>query len=765
MGSRQSPFGRKGKRFKTMSRKNDILEEKQVLASFISKLPEGIIICDSGGVVLLNDSQSQAYLVPETAGTNSPPSMAGRPITAFIDKNLMEHALDEINEQLKQDVTNMASGFILQQNTLILQVQVVPILSHAGLFSGFVLILDDITLQSQAEKRVESLLKTLSKNARSPMASIRAAIEAMREFPGMDEDRQSQFKDIIYKEALVLSEILSSVSDEYTRLIHTKKSLKTVFIREFMQTVSRRARNKLGITCRVQDHKDVEQIRIKVDPYPFISAILFVLDRLRTETGQVEFHASIHGDHFIVQLDIGWKGSPLPLGVIKEWEALEISTQNNVSPILLKDALNQQHSALWTYAGQERSEEMPCLRFFIPADIPLAPNSFEPILALPETRIQIRDMELFDHSDRSLELDNRLLTELSYTALIREVNQASRIEEIIGKHSQLPRLVHSMLTSGTKIRTVTWLITALSDAILNKLMTFAIHDLGPPPVPFAFVTLGSEGRKEQTLKTDQDNAIIFKDLDDGQTMDHCQAYFLALGEKVCTWLDQSGFDFCQGGIMAKNSRWCQPLSVWKHYFSTWIHAASPEDLLHTSIFFDFRFAYGDSQLTCDLTAHMNRSLSQWSGFFRNMAENAIYFSPPIGLFGHLRVRSKAPHKHCIDIKMANTPIVDFARIYSLKHHIRETATQDRLYQLYLKKVLSRQEYNELEQAYSFNMQLRFMGQIQAIIGKNLPPDNYINPRHLSSMEKKMLKEVLKKIKTFQAKLRIDFIGVTDSPIS
>ena len=746
-----------------MHPKNDIIEEKQVLASFISKLPEAIIICDAGGSILLYDSQSETYLLSGKSKPSRP--VTGKPITSFIDKNLIEHALDEINEQLKQHAANMVSTFILEKHNLILQAQVVPVLSQTGLFSGFVLILNDITQQSRAEKRVESLLKTLSKNARSPMASIRAAIEAMKEFPHMDENRQRQFIDIIHEESIILSDILNNVSDEYTNLINVKKSLKHLFIMDLMQTVSRRSRDKLGIICHIKRSADVEQILIKADPYSLISAVLFVLNQLKIETGQTEFYSFLCKKNKVALIDICWKGKPVNPKLIKQWESWNIDTQNQVPNICLKDILNQHQSALWTYSRHDEFDDMPYLRFFIPSDDSLPSASFEPVSILPESRSQIKDIELFNQSDQALELDKRLLTELSYTSLIREINQASRVEEIIGKHSQLPRLIHSMLTGGTKIRTVTWLITALSDAILNKLLTFATAELGTPPVPFAFVTLGSEGRKEQTLKTDQDNAIIFKNPGAGQTNENLQAYFLQVGEKVCAWLDQSGFDFCQGGIMAKNPKWCQPLSIWKEYFSSWIHAASPEDLLHTSIFFDFRFAYGDQQLTDDLSAHLSNSLSNWTGFFRNMAENAVYFKPPIGLFGNFRVNSKGPHKRCIDIKMANTPIVDFARIYSLKHEIKETSTQDRLYQLYVKKVLSRQEYNELEQAYSFIMQIRFMGQIQAILGENIKAHNFINPKQLSSIEKRMLKEILKKIKSLQAKLSFDFIGATDQQIS
>jgi len=704
------------------------MKEKEVLASFISKLPEAIIICSAEGSILLHDYQSETYLL--SGETKQSGLVTGKPITSIIDKNLIEHALDEINEQLKHQITNTVSTFILPKNNRILQTQMVPVLNRTGLFSGFVLILEDITLQNQAEKRVESLLKALSKNARSPMASIRAAIEAMKESPDMDENRQHQFVDIIHEESIVLGDILNRVSQEFTNLINVNRSLKPLFIRDLIQTISRRAFEKLGIICHIKSNSHAEQISIKADLYPFISAVLFILDRLKLETGVTEFYFSFHKKNKIVSLDIIWKGESVSPELIKQWDFQDIAIPNQISNTCIKDILDQHQSFLWTYSEHDDFDNMPYLRFFIPADDDISSASFEPVPAIPGSRIEIGDIELFDHSDQTVELDNRLLTELSYTSLIREINQASRVEDIIGKHSQLPRLIHSMLTSGTKIRTITWLITAFSDAILNEILKFATAELGPPPVPFAFVIMGSEGRKEQTLKTDQDNAIIFKDPGAGQTTENLQAYFLELGEKVCTWLDQSGFDFCQGGIMAKNPKWCQPLSIWKKYFSSWIHAAAPEDLLHTN----------------------------WPGFFRNMAENAVYFKPPIGLFGNFLVRSKDPHKHCIDIKMANLPIVDFARIYSLKHQIKATSTQDRLHQLYVKKVLSRQEYNELEQGYSFIMQLRFMGQIQAILGKNIKAHNYINPKQLSSIEKRMLKEVLKKIKSIQAQLSFDFIG-------
>ncbi len=87
---------------------------------------------------------------------------------------------------------------------------------------------------------------------------------------------------------------------------------------------------------------------------------------------------------------------------------------------------------------------------------------------------------------------------------------------------------------------------------------------------FVFMIMGSEGRKEQTLKTDQDNAIIFDDVPEDKE-DGVREYFLNFGEKICTWLDRAGYEFCKGDIMAKNPRWCQPLSIWKEILSSWIH--------------------------------------------------------------------------------------------------------------------------------------------------------------------------------------------------
>jgi len=343
--------------------------------------------------------------------------------------------------------------------------------------------------------------------------------------------------------------------------------------------------------------------------------------------------------------------------------------------------------------------------------------------------------------------------------IVREIAQARFVNQIIQVHRQIPQLVQSLINTGAKAQNITRYLTTVSDAILKKIIGFALEEMGPPPARFAFMILGSEGRKEQTLKTDQDNAIIFEDLA-AKDARAAMAYFLKFGEKVCDWLDAAGYAFCKGGIMAKNPQWCQPLKVWENYFAKWIHTAAPEALLQASIFFDFRLAYGDVDLIEELRSHLFDSLVGWPGFFRHLAENALFFTPPIGFFRNFLVESKGEHRDSFDIKAAMQPVVDYARIYALNHRIAETNTLGRLNELLRQKKISPQQFNELDTVYSYLMQQRFARQVRVLLEEHAEPDNYINPKKLSRIEQTTLKEIFKRIEKFQAQLSFDFTGLT-----
>ncbi len=340
--------------------------------------------------------------------------------------------------------------------------------------------------------------------------------------------------------------------------------------------------------------------------------------------------------------------------------------------------------------------------------------------------------------------------------VVREIVGASTLEEIVNKQKTIPRLIQNMLQSGAKTRTITRLISSISDAILEKLVGFALEALGPPPADFLFLIVGSEGRNEQTLKTDQDNAIIYADVTKPESS-AAKAYFLEFGKRVCTWLDTAGYDFCKGDVMAMNPKWCQPLSIWKRYFYSWVRVSTPKDLMQSNIFFDLRGGCGNNALVDELRLFLFESLEGWTRFFRDLTVNALGFKPPLGFFRNFVVESKGEHRNQFDIKKSMTPIVDIARIYALNNNISETNTQERLYRLYLEKVFDEETFNDLDQAYSYLMHHRLSGQIKNIMeGKK--PDNYINPSKLSRMDQTMLKEIFKRIERMQTRLSVDFTG-------
>ncbi len=343
--------------------------------------------------------------------------------------------------------------------------------------------------------------------------------------------------------------------------------------------------------------------------------------------------------------------------------------------------------------------------------------------------------------------------------LIKEIKSAVKFEQLENIHARLPEMLLDSIKNGVNTQNITKLITAFSDAILDKIIKFAIDEKGKPPCNFAFMVMGSEGRAEQTLKTDQDNAIVYEDIKDKELQEKAQNYFDELAIIICTWLDKAGFVFCEGNNMAMNPKWCKPLSVWQQYFFKWIHTADLEDLLHSSIFFDFKGAWGDTYLTDNLHTYLFKSLENWPGFFRHLTENALYVKPPLGFFRNFVVHSKGEHKDSFDLKMAILPIVDCARVYALKNKVKEANTLSRLFRLYTKDILTSEEYNDITQSYNYLMNLRFVKQVTAIIDEGKKPDNYINPKNLSRIDQTMLKEIFKRIENFQQKTNVEFIGV------
>lgn len=360
--------------------------------------------------------------------------------------------------------------------------------------------------------------------------------------------------------------------------------------------------------------------------------------------------------------------------------------------------------------------------------------------------------------------NSELLQVQGYSAvsLIESINKADSLDDIQKRHAKLPMLVTAVLNSGGNSENVARIIAKVADATVIKLVEFAIDELGEPPVEFAFIAMGSEGREEQTLNTDQDNAIIYTD-PEPEKAEEVQEYFMNLARKICTWLDLVGYDFCDGDIMAMNPKWCSPLSKWKEQYHTWIYSATPQDLLEIHIFFDFRCVYGSDHLTGELRKEVFKYIDSNPLFMIFLARDALLYKPPLSLFGNIVTESSGEHTKTFNIKAAMRTIINFARIYALKHNVFECNTFERLRILNDNGYLGDSMYNEIFIAYSFLMQMRLKH--QAISAKNhYQIDNYVNPKKITQIERLMLKNIFSQMNTFQTKLGMDFRGAREDVI-
>ncbi|MGI4749935.1 MAG: DUF294 nucleotidyltransferase-like domain-containing protein [Janthinobacterium lividum] len=352
---------------------------------------------------------------------------------------------------------------------------------------------------------------------------------------------------------------------------------------------------------------------------------------------------------------------------------------------------------------------------------------------------------------------NKLLSEQAQSPLvfIQSVKSASSALELKQKWQRVPMFVIQLLDRGVNAEIVNQVITTITDTIALKVIESVITELGPPPAKFVFMTLGSEGRKEQSLKTDQDNAIVYEDKANEQR-ELVRDYFLTFADIVSERLNTIGFVFCTGGFMAKNPKWTHSLSHWKRNYTEWMEESVPETIINFSTFFDCRFIYGDVSIMNDLKSFLDEALKKpMEKVFFHMANNALQYEPPLTFFRNIRTITK-DKQEVFDIKKAMTPIVDLVRIYALKNRIFEVNTGERLKALQNVGVFTETEVQELSQSYYFLMSMRLKNQANQIIHDKSDPDNYIHIDKLTTIEEATLKEIFKIIKNFQLGIKVRF---------
>jgi CBS domain-containing protein len=333
-------------------------------------------------------------------------------------------------------------------------------------------------------------------------------------------------------------------------------------------------------------------------------------------------------------------------------------------------------------------------------------------------------------------------------ATARRIEAAPDVDTLAQSAAQVEGVVRWLASGGAEATDIGRIVAELNDRLVRRALALVQAGLEAdgqrPPVSFSWLVAGSEGRREQTLKTDQDNGLVYRDPPPGAEA-VAATYFARLATAMGETLTHLGFPRCPGDFMASNPRWCQPESVWKGYFSAWMETPQPAPLLQASLFFDLRPVGGDEELGRGLWEWVCETAPTRILFLRHMACVAVDRPRPLGFFGGFAVEGSGPHKDRLDLKAgAVLPVTHAMRVYALSLGVRHTNTLDRLRAAGERGALTAAEVSETRDAYQLIARLRLRHQL-ACLDAGFPPDNFIRPRALSKTDRLLLKEAFKTI--------------------
>ena len=336
--------------------------------------------------------------------------------------------------------------------------------------------------------------------------------------------------------------------------------------------------------------------------------------------------------------------------------------------------------------------------------------------------------------------------------LMKAIKRARQTRELKDIRAKVMLLLKGYINQNIPLTHISKIITELNDATIKRIIELSLEKTGPVPVKFAWLSVGSQGRKEQLLHTDQDNALIFEDVDESK-YEETKEFFLRLAEDVSKGLNAIGYEYCPAEMMASNPKWCLSLSEWKKQFTYWMSKAGEEEIMLCSIFFDYDISYGDVALIKELSNHIFSITDRNDIFLAKLGRSALMNPSPLGFFRKFIVEQNGEHKDFFDLKKrALMPLVDAGRILILSHRIKHiNNTAERFEKLAELEPENRELY--LSCSYSFKALLKFRTK-QGLLHND--SGRYLELKTLSKEEKIKLKRCFKTLSSIQELLKMRF---------
>ena len=324
------------------------------------------------------------------------------------------------------------------------------------------------------------------------------------------------------------------------------------------------------------------------------------------------------------------------------------------------------------------------------------------------------------------------------------------IKDLVRYSKQLPAVYVRMVNEDANSHMVGSAMAVIGRSFKQHLLSLAEEKLGKPPVPYCFLALGSMARDEQLLVTDQDNALL---LDDAYDPREHEAYFEQLAKFVCDGLAACGYTYCSGDIMATNPQWRKTFTQWQECFADWIDNPEPQALLNSSIFFDLDGVWGETKLADILKIFIAQRAKKTPRFLASLARNALSRTPPLGFFKNFVMEPDGRHGKSINLKRRGTaPLSDVIRVHALAVGSDAQNSFERLDDINEAWLLPQGKGRELSDALEYISMVRIRHQAYDV-EHNESPDNAINPMHLSTFEKRNLREAFQVLDNAQQFLK------------
>ncbi|MCC6657901.1 MAG: DNA polymerase III subunit epsilon [Rhodocyclaceae bacterium] len=419
-----------------------IEEEKNRLAALMSELTQSVVVCNLDGRILLYNNRARLQFKALAGESRSAQDGVliglGRSIFAILDRHLITHALENIQQRLARGSQQPVANFVTASRAgQLIRVQMAPVLggqreAEAGegarAFAGYVLMLDNITRNFEMESQRDALLQSLTEGSRASLGNIRAAVDNLLDYPDMEAEQRDRFVGIVRDEVAAMGQRLDRTVNEFSDALKARWPLEDMLGEDLVAAAQRRIEGRLELPTKVEEVP--EGLWVRVDSFSLLQGLSYLAKRLRDEYDIRELRFRMAQAGRLAQLDLIWSGAVVGSQTLLAWEIDPMNVAGENSPLTLREVIERHGGEIWF--EREKASHRAFIRILIPSALPQEALDAAPLMQV-DSRPEYYDFNLFRQTEESRALDERLLSELTYTVFDTETTglEPSAGDEII----------------------------------------------------------------------------------------------------------------------------------------------------------------------------------------------------------------------------------------------------------------------------------------------------------------------------------------------